>query len=92
MRTALFYHPSESYMGYITGYVVFVASSYVVGVHAREPTLRETTGPCCAIACARESQDYILHEYDILCGPTCLPGIAYLPRLRSHLKTNEFLP
>ena len=38
---ALIYHPGEGYVGYVTWYVVFVASSYV-GMHAREPTLLET--------------------------------------------------
>jgi hypothetical protein len=40
MTTALFYHPGEGYIGYVTWYMVFVPSSYV-SVHACEPTLLE---------------------------------------------------
>jgi len=40
MITALIYHPGESDVGYITWYVIFVASSYV-GMYAREPALLE---------------------------------------------------
>lgn len=40
--TALIHHPSESDVGYVTWDMVIVASSHI-GMHAREPTLLETS-------------------------------------------------
>jgi len=42
--TALIHHPSEGDISYVTWYMVIVASSYI-GMHAREPTLLETSAP-----------------------------------------------
>ena len=49
---ALIQHPGEGYVGYVTRCMVIVTSSYV-GMHARKPTLLETSVPLGIIVTSR---------------------------------------